>query len=203
VRGAEASCVDKVGEGPSLHQAIEGGGAFGVVVEVVEVHFEEVDFFFYLFEDDLVVPVAACLFEDSRKEELIEAANLIDVHEDGLRFLAADDLFVEEGRLEIGDDDAEVPDVVLLSIQQLLDDHFAREKVLYCLLYTLSGLHSSETGLDYCGGSFCRQPIPFLHIQLLSSFPIKNTKHSSTINCATTQQTIISYQLSGDGKLIL
>lgn len=73
--------------------------------------------FFNLIEDDLEVPVLAGCLEDSRKEEFVQLSDLVDVHEDGVGLLPSDDLLVDQGGLEIGDDDAQIPDVILLGIK--------------------------------------------------------------------------------------
>jgi hypothetical protein len=65
-----------------------------------------VDLFLNLLEDDLIVPIVAGLFEDSCKKKLIQTSNLIDVNKDSLSFFPTDNFLVDQGRLEIRDDDA-------------------------------------------------------------------------------------------------
>ena len=64
----EPSLLNKVGKGPFFHQAVDDIWTFGVIIEVFEVHFEEMYLFFYFLEDYLVVPVVPCSFEDSCKK---------------------------------------------------------------------------------------------------------------------------------------
>lgn len=73
--------------------------------------------FFNLIEDDLEVPVLAGCLKDGGKEEFIQLSYLVDVHEDGVGLLPADDLLIDQGGLEIRDDDAQIPDVIFLGIK--------------------------------------------------------------------------------------
>jgi hypothetical protein len=82
-------------KGASFHQFIYCIGAICIVIEIFKVHFEEMNLFFYFFKDYLVMPIIIGLFKDSCKKKLIQTPNLINVHENNLRFLSADDLFVE------------------------------------------------------------------------------------------------------------
>jgi hypothetical protein len=94
VRRVEPSLIEEVGEVLPLHQRIDEGGTVRVIIQVFEVHLEEVDLLLHLLEDDLVVPVLAGLLENSDEEELIQTTDLIDVHEDSLRLLTSYDLLV-------------------------------------------------------------------------------------------------------------
>jgi hypothetical protein len=80
-------------------------------------------------------------------------------------FLSGDDLFIEEGRLEIRGENAEVANVIFLSIKQLLDDHLPGEQIFDYLLDLLTGLHSSEEALNPNCGLRLRGLILCLHIQ--------------------------------------
>jgi hypothetical protein len=51
---------------------------------------------------DLIVPVFIGLLKDGDKEEFIQSLNLINVHKDCLRFFSADDLFIYQWCLKIG-----------------------------------------------------------------------------------------------------
>lgn len=62
--------------------------------------------FLNLIEDDFEVPVLAGCLEDGGKEEFVQLSDLIDVHEDGIGLLSADDLLIDQGSLEIRDDNA-------------------------------------------------------------------------------------------------
>lgn len=138
MRRVQPGLIEEVGEVLPLHELIDEGGTIRVIIQVFEVHLEEVDLLLHLLENDLVVPVLAGLLENSDEEELIQPTDLIDVHEDRLRLLAGDDLPVEQGSLEVGNDDAEVPDVVLLGLEQLPDDHPALEEIFHHLFHTLA-----------------------------------------------------------------
>lgn len=124
----------------------------------------------YLLKDDLVVPVITGLHENSGKEKFIQSTNLIHIHENSLRLLKSDDLFVEKWRLEIRSEHTKIANVILLGVQQLLDDHLSREKILEYLLDAKTGIHSSEEALDSDCGLLVREDIPCLHTQLISSF---------------------------------
>lgn len=100
--------------------------------------------FFYLLEDDLIVPVVPCLLEDSHKEEFIQFPDLVDIHEDGEGLLTSDDLAVDHGCLEVGDNDAEIPDVALLSVQELFYDHLALEEVFDLAAHLRTGQHTPD-----------------------------------------------------------
>lgn len=144
MRGLEFSLIYKLRKGSSVHKFIDKRGTGGVIIEILEVHLEEMHFLLHLFEDDLIVPVVPCFLEDSHEEEFIQFADLIDVHENGLRFLTSDDLSVEQRCLEIRDDNAEIPDVALLGIQELLDDHPAFEEVFDLAAYEGPGEHAAD-----------------------------------------------------------
>lgn len=53
--------------------------------------------------------------------------------------------------MEIRDHDAEIPDVALLGIQELLDDHSALEEVFDLAAYEGTGEHAADEGLDFSG----------------------------------------------------
>lgn len=100
--------------------------------------------FFNLLKDDLKVPVVPGLLEDSHKEEFIQFPYLVDVHEDGEGLLASDDLAIEHGRLEVGDNDAQISDVALLCVQELFDDHLALEEVFHLAAHLRTRQHASD-----------------------------------------------------------
>ena len=83
MRGLKFSLIPKLREGSPLHKLINQGGADGVIVEILEVHLEEVHLFLDLLKDDLIVPVVPRFLEDSNEEEFIQFPYLVDVHEDG------------------------------------------------------------------------------------------------------------------------
>lgn len=116
MRGLELSLIHKFRKGSSLHELIDQGRTGGVIVEILEVHLKEMHLFFNLLEDDLIVPVVPRLLENSHKEELIQFPYLVDIHEDGEGFLTSDDLAIDQGCLEVGDNDAQIPDVALLCV---------------------------------------------------------------------------------------
>lgn len=104
--GIKSSLLNKVRKCPFVHEGIDNIWTVGVIIEVIEIHLEKVHLLLHLLKDDLVVPIIARLHEDSRKEKFIQTTDLIHIHEDGLRFLTSDDLFVEQRRLEIRSEDA-------------------------------------------------------------------------------------------------
>lgn len=121
-----------------FHQCIDEGGTSRVVIQILEVHLEEMHFLLNLLENDLVMPVLACLLENSHEEELIQTTDLVDVNEDRLRLLTSYDLLVQQRHLEVRHHDAEVPDVVLLGLEQLLDDHPTLEEIFDHLLHAIT-----------------------------------------------------------------
>ena len=168
VIGIEPRLIDKVLKIFVLHQLVDQERADGVIVEILEVELEEVYLFFYFVEDDLKVPVLAGCLEDGGKEEFIQLSDLIDIHEDGVGLLPANDLLIDQWRLEIRDDDAQISDIVFLGIKKFLYDHFPTVKVLCHPLDPLAGEHALYQSLDFdCGFSMFR--IIGLHAQLLSS----------------------------------
>ena len=100
--------------------------------------------FFYLLKDDLKVPVVPRLLKNSDKEEFIQFPYLVDIHEDGECLLASDDLAIEHRCLEVGDNDAEIPDVALLCVQKLPYDHLALEEVLDLAAHLRTGEHAAD-----------------------------------------------------------
>lgn len=137
-----------------FHQCIDEGGASGVIIEVFEVHLEEVDLLLHLLENNPVVPVLAGLLENSHEEELVQTTDLVNVHEDRLRLLPSYDLLVQQGSLEVRNHDAEVSNVVLFGLEQLSDDHPALEEIFHHLSHALTREDPAKQGLnlDYCLG---------------------------------------------------
>jgi hypothetical protein len=117
VRWIQPRLIYEVSKDFALHEFIDGCRTDGIIIQILEVEFEEVHLFLHFFEDDLEVPVILGLLENGNEEQFIQSFDLIDVHEDDLRFFPVDDLFVEQRSLEIGYHDTHISDIVFLCFE--------------------------------------------------------------------------------------
>lgn len=117
--------------GVMLHEFVDFVLTELIVIEVLEVDLEEMNLLLHLLKDDLVVGVVIDQLEDGREKQFVQAADLVDVGEDHVGLVLSDDLFAEHAHLEVGNDHAEVADVLLFGVDHLLDDESARAGVFY------------------------------------------------------------------------
>lgn len=66
-----------------------------VVIEILEVHLEEMDLFLHFLENDLIMPVVLSYLENCGKKELIQSTNLVDIAKNYVRLFFVNDLPLE------------------------------------------------------------------------------------------------------------
>jgi hypothetical protein len=115
VRWIQPCLIYEVSEDFALHEFIDGCGADGIVIQTIEIKFEEVHL-------SPLFPRRSCSASNHwppRKWErrTVQSSDLIDGYEDDLCFFLVDDLFAEQRSLEIRYCDAHISDIVFLCFE--------------------------------------------------------------------------------------